>query len=255
MTDQTWSISTWDGFAGKLNYALPLLPSSGEGSFESIAAGDQDVIWRRVAENLVAHDRGDSIVRVGWESNIRDWRWHVTTSNAEKFKAAFRRIVNVMRTEAPGLGFEFGVNCGSGLAGSSDRLAPLTMVYPGDDVVDLIGCDIYDWWTTHATNDAMWSSKVLRAPYGPGIQDITEFARTHRKGASFAEWGLAAPTNGNGGGGDNPYYIEAMFHFFSNNKDVVAFECYFDEPGPNMANSLYGTGQNPEASATYAKLW
>jgi hypothetical protein len=253
MTGETWSISVWKGFAGKLNYGLSPLPDSGEGSFESIAAGNQDDVWRKVAQNLTAHGRGDSIVRIGWESNLRDWRWQVTTSNAEKFKAAFRRIVNVMRVQAPGLRFEFGVNCGSGLAGSSDRLAPLTMVYPGDDVVDLIGCDIYDWWTTHATNDTMWTN-VLRAPYGPGIQDVTEFARKHRKGASFAEWGLATPSNGNGGG-DNPYYIEAMFQFFSNNKDVVAFECYFDEPAPYIANSLYGTGQNPEASAAYARLW
>jgi hypothetical protein len=100
----------------------------------------------------------------------------------------------------------------------------------------------------------MWSSNVLRAPYGPGIQDVIDFARTHRKGASFAEWGLATPTNGNGGG-DNPYYIEAMFQFFSNNKDVVAFECYFDEPAPYIGSSLYGTDLNPEASATYARLW
>jgi hypothetical protein len=253
MTGETWSIGTWKGFAGKLNYGLSPLPDSGEGSFASIAAGEQDAVWRKVAQNLKAHDRDDSIVRIGWESNLKDWRWHVTASNAEEFKAAFRRIVTVMRAEAPRLSFEFGVGCGSGLNGASGRLAPLTVPYPGDDVVDIIGCDTYDWWSTHATNDATWPN-VLRAPYGPGIQDVVDFARKHRKGASFGEWGLATPSNGNGGG-DNPYYVEAMFHFFSKNKDVVAFECYFDEPAPYIANSLYGTGQNPAASATYAKLW
>ena len=35
----------------------------------------------------------------------------------------------------------------------------------------------------------------------------------------------------------------------------MTFECYFDEPAPYIANSLYGTGQNPAASATYARLW
>ncbi len=119
MTGETWSIGTWKGFAGKLNYGLSPLPDSGEGSFESIAAGEQDAVWRKVAQNLKVHDRDDSIVRIGWESNLKDWRWHVTASNAEEFKAAFRRIVNVMRAEAPGLSFEFGVGCGSGLDGAS----------------------------------------------------------------------------------------------------------------------------------------
>jgi hypothetical protein len=253
MTGETWSIDTWKGFAGKLNYGLSPLPDDGAGSFESIAAGEQDAVWRKVAQNLKGHNREDSIVRIGWESNLKDWRWHVTASNAEEFKAAFRRIVTVMRAEASELRFEFGVGCGSGLDGAGGRLAPLTVPYPGDDVVDLIGCDTYDWWSTHATNDATWPN-VLRAPHGPGIQDVVDFARDHRKGASFGEWGLATPSNGDGGG-DNPYYIEAMFRFFSKNKDVVAFECYFDEPASYIANSLYGTGQNPAASATYAKLW
>ena len=57
------------------------------------------------------------------------------------------------------------------------------------------------------------------------------------------------------GGGDNPYYIRAMYRFFIDNRDVVAFECYFDEPNSVMANSVYGTNQNPNASAVYAELW
>jgi hypothetical protein len=253
MMQDTWSISVWDGFPGKLNFALPPLPKSGEGSFESIAAGEQDDVWRKVAQNLKAHDRDDSVVRIAWESNLEDWRWQVTSSNVKEFKAAYRRIAKTMRSEAPGLRFEFGIACGSSIDGSSHRLAALTQAYPGDDVVDLIGCDTYDWWNTHATNDSSWSN-VLRPEHGPGIQDVADFAREHKKGASYAEWGLATPRNGNGGG-DNPYYIKAMYRFFSNNSDVVAFECYFDEPDSYIANSLFGTNQNPRASAAYASLW
>lgn len=249
----TWPITTWIGFSGRLNYSLPILPDSGEGSFSSIAAGQQDDVWRTVARNLRWAGRGDSIVRVGWEANLRDWRWQVTSDNADEFKAAFRRIVTVMRAESPELLFEFGIACGSPLAGSSERLAPLTDMYPGDDVVDLVGCDTYDWWTTQASNDASWS-KVLTPRFGPGIQDVADFARDHDKGASYAEWGLARNSNG-GGGGDNPFYIEAMYAFFVKNADVVAFECYFDEPADYIANSLFGTGQNPRAAAKYIELF
>jgi hypothetical protein len=253
MMDNTWSITTWNGFAGKLNYGLAPLPDNGEGSLASIASGQQDAVWRKVAQNLKANGRGDSVVRVGWESNLKDWRWSATTANAAQYKAAFRRIVTTMRAEAPGLKFEFGIGCGSGLSGSTDRMAPLTAVYPGDDVVDLIGCDTYDWWNTHATSDAGWPA-VLRPAYGPGIADVADFARAHGKGASYAEWGLAKPTNGNGGG-DNPYWISAMYGFFKANADVVAFECYFDEPDAYLMSSLWGAGQNPLASAKYASLW
>ena len=253
LMENTWSIRTWAGFGGKLNYGLAPLPDNGEGSLGSIAAGHQDAVWRRVAHNLEAAGRGDSVVRVGWESNLRDWRWQATTGNAAEFRAAFRRIVTTMRAEAPGLTFEFGVACGSGLSGSTDRLAPLTAVYPGDDVVDLVGCDTYDWWNTHAADDASWSN-VLTPAHGPGIADVAAFARAHGKGASYAEWGLATKGNG-GGGGDNAYYIRAMHNFFAKNADVVVFECYFDEPASYIANSLYGTSQNPRASATYRDLW
>lgn len=253
MTNETWSITTWKGFPGRLNYGLAMLPDNGAGSLKSIGAGKQDKVWRQVAKNLRVNGRGNSVVRVGWELNLADWRWNVTTKNAAQYKKAYRRIVTTMRKEAPGLKFEFGIACGAGLRGSKDRLAPLTKVYPGSDVVDLVGCDTYDWWNTHATNSRNWS-KVLTPSAGPGIQDVVNFARKHRKGASFAEWGLARKSNG-GGGGDNPFYISAMHSFFSKNRDVVAFECYFDEPDSYIRNSLYGTNQNPNSRRVYAKLW
>jgi hypothetical protein len=254
MQTNPWSITTWNGFRGKLNYGVAMLPDDGSGSFASIAAGRQDAVWRAVATNLKKNGRGTSVVRVGWEANLPDWRWHVTTRNAPQFKAAFRRIVKTMKQVSPGLKFDFGIGCGSGLTGSSDRLAPLKLAYPGDDVVDLVGCDTYDWWTTHATSNATWG-RVLHPSYGPGIQDVVNFARAHRKGATFPEWGLARNTGGNNGGGDNPYYIQAMFNFFKANSAIVAFECYFDEPDAYIANSLYGAGQNRRAAAMYARLW
>lgn len=253
MMRDTWSISTWAGFTGRLNYGLAPLPDNGDGSLASIGAGQQDQVWRAIARNLRSAGRSDSIVRVAWEANLRDWRHQATMENAEQFKAAYRRIVTTMRAEAPGLVFEFGINCGTGLDGSRDRLAPLTKLYPGDDVVDLVGCDTYDWWTTQASHDGAWS-RVLTPAHGPGIQDIADFARAHGKGASYAEWGLARHSNG-GGGGDNPFYVEAMHRFFAANSDVVVFECYFDEPDAYIANSLFGTDQNPRAADRYARLW
>jgi hypothetical protein len=252
--DEDWHITVWNGFDGRLNYGLAMLPEDGTGSLASVARGDQDVVWSTVAQKLVANGRGDTIVRVGWESNLEDWAWQATAANAEEYKAAFRRIVTMMRAAAPDLVFEFGIACGSALVGSKDRMAPLTGVYPGDDVVDIIGCDVYDWYDTRADSDKEWGN-VLRPEKGPGLDDVVQFAREHGKGASFAEWGLAKTTLRTNGGGDNAYYIEAMHKFFRANKDVVVFECYFDEPAAYIENSLYGTEQNPKGAAVYRSLW
>lgn len=253
MVTEQWPITTWNGFPGRLNVGLSPLPLNGEGSFESVSRGDQDWVWQRLAQNLRTSGRGDSVVRVGWEMNLRDWKWHTTMSNVSLFKASFRRIVTVMRAEAPGLIFEFGVACGSGLNGSADRLAPLRLGYPGDDVVDLVGCDTYDWWNTEGHDDGTWT-KVLRPVEGVGIQDVVDFARAHRKGASFGEWGLSIDNGTNNGGGDNPYYVQQMHRFFMANKDVVAFENYFDEPDRFIANSLERM-QVPRSAEEYRRLW
>jgi hypothetical protein len=250
-----WSITTWAGFKGKLNYGLALVPTSGGGSLSAVAAGEQDETWRTVARNLRTNGRGDSVIRLGWESNLPNWPWQATTDSASEFKAAFRHVVKVMKTVSPDLTFEFGVACGAGLSGSSDRLAPLTKVYPGDDVVDLVGCDTYDWWTTHPTSDANVKSNFLRPASGPGVQDVADFARAHGKGASYAEWGTARSQNGNNAGGDNPYFIQAMWDFLWANRDVVAFESYFDEPSTYISSSIFGAAQNPQAAALYRKLW
>jgi len=251
MVDDAWSITVWKGFPGRLNYGLALLPDSGEGSLKTIARGDQDWVWRGVARNLRAAGRGNSIVRIGWEANLH-WRWGATTSNAADYKMAFRRVAQVLRAQAPGLVIDFGVGCGPGLRGSKNRLAPLTALYPGDDVVDVIHCDVYDWWTTKVKGPN--TNPLGRPPYGVGLEDVASFARQHRKLMGVGEWGLAAPHNGNGGG-DNPLFIKAMRGFIKKNLDVFAYECYFDEPDGYLKSSLNAGGQNPRAAQTYRALW
>jgi hypothetical protein len=41
------------------------------------------------------------------------------------------------------------LSCGTALRGrQTDRLDALNLLYPGDDVVDLVGCDFFDWYAT-----------------------------------------------------------------------------------------------------------
>jgi hypothetical protein len=247
----TWSIRVWKGVPGRLSYALAVLPNSGEGSLASVARGDQDWVWRSVAKNLKNAGRGNSVVRIAWEANLPDWRWGATATTAPAFRAAFRRVARTMKATAPGLVIDFGIGCGPGLRGSKIRTAPLTRLYPGDDVVDLIHCDVYDWWATRVRGTS--PTPLTKPRYGTGVGDVAAFARKHRKPMGVGEWGLATPRNGRGGG-DNPAFVKAMHGFLVANADVVAYESYFDEPAGYLRSSL-NTGQNPKAAAAYRRLW
>jgi hypothetical protein len=252
MASEAWSINVWKGMPGRLNYGLALLPDSGEGSLKSIARGDQDWVWRSVAQNLKSAGRGNSIVRIGWEANLPDWRWGVTAAGAADYRRAFRRVAQVLRAVAPGLVIDFGIGCGPGLRGSSNRTAALTALYPGDDVVDVIHCDVFDWWQTKVKGSN--PAPLTKPRHGVGLADVAAFSRKHGKLMGVGEWGLAAPHNGNGGG-DNPAFIKAMHGFIRQNLDVFAYECYFDEPASYLKSSLTAGSQNPVAARTYRSLW
>lgn len=252
MRNSDWSITIWNGFAGRLAYGLPLLSDEKDATFQRVIDGSHDDVFAGIAKSLVDHDRGDSFVRVGLEANGDWFRWGAEASTASDFKAAFRHVVKVMHARAPELTFVFDIACGRGLAGSDERLAPLTALYPGDDVVDVVGCDTYDSYTARATNDAEWKRALAPADV-PGIQDVADFARAHSKKFAIPEWGLTA--TGASGSGDNPYFIGAMHAFFAANASTLAFENYFNEPNTDLDSSLWNPDQNPKAAQRYAELW
>ena len=138
------------------------------------------------------------------------------------------------------------------LRGQGDRLDALTKLYPGDDVVDLVGCDTYDWYHTKAFDEQSWLSSLQPAD-AVGIQDVANFARAHGKGLSIPEWGLASPREG--GEGDNPFYLAQMRLFFVANADILVVENYFSEPTTSIANSIWEPNQNPRSSAVYVQFW
>lgn len=247
-----WHIATFQGFGGVLVYGLPLLPDNDVGALGAVADGQHDDVFRQVAKDLVANGRGASIVRVGWEANGDWFPWNATSSTADDYKAAFRHVVGVLRSEAPSLIIDFDLGCGVSLRGQQDRLDALTLLYPGDDAVDLVGCDTYDWHTTTSTDEASWT-RTMRPLDAVGIADVADFARAHSKGMTVPEWGLASPDEG--GVGDNVVFIEKMRSFFEQNSDVVVLESYFSEPETSLRNSIWDPVQNERASRRYQELW
>ncbi|SDS94672.1 glycoside hydrolase family 26 protein [Microlunatus soli] len=250
--DSSWHIQTYNGLDGVLAYGLPMLPDNDTGDFRSIVRGDHDEVYRQIADDLIANDRGRSIVRIGWEANGDWFPWNVRADQAAEYIAAFRHIVGVLRGTAPDLVIDFDIACGTTLRGQQNRTDALTKLYPGDDVVDLVGCDIYDWYGTAATDQAGWR-RSLRPQAAVGIADVADFARDHGKGLTFPEWGLASPAEH--GAGDNPYFIERMRSFFDSQASTLVMENYFNEPDTSLANSIWEPAQMPRAAQAYRRLW
>ena len=212
----------------------------------SIAGGAQDAVWQAIANNLKRGGRQDSVVRIAWECNLADWRHGATSSTAADYRAMFRRVATVLKATCPTLVIDWGLAIGSGLRGSNDRLAPLTELYPGDDVVDVIHGDTYDFYATQVRGGD--TAGLYRTPTGVGLDDLADFARAHGKGLGLGEWGLHRA-----GGGDNPAFIRAVWAWCRANADRLVYESYFDEPADYIRNSL-NTGQNPQAAAQYCRL-
>lgn len=250
-----WHVSVFDGFAGTLVYGLPLLPKdAAPGALAEVAAGRHDSAFTAVAATLARHQRSKSVIRVGLEANGDWFPWGAgkPENTPELFKAAFRRVATLMKAKLPGCTIVFDISAGAAIHGQTDRLDPLTKLYPGDDVVDVIGVDHYDHYQLVAPTQQRFD-RALKPAKAAGLQDTLDFARAHRKRFAVPEWGLTSTAKR--GGGDNDFFIYAMYSWFAANSADLAFENYFNEPEAYIGSSIWDQVQNPRAAAEYRALW
>jgi hypothetical protein len=255
LASSDWSVSTFKGFPGRLVYGLPLLPKNpGSGTLQDVAAGAHDDVFAAVADTLAKNDRGDAFVRIGLEANGDWFPWGAgkPANGPEAFRAAYQHVATLLRAKLPKATLVFDIGCGHVMNGQRGRLDSLNVLYPGDDLVDVVGCDHYDAYSTIARTSGQWADAVQPSD-AAGLQDVVDFARAHGKRFAVPEWGLTATAKH--GGGDNPFFVYEMYRFFSANRDVLAFENYFNEADTYLQSSIWGTVQNPKAAAEYSALW
>lgn len=222
-------------FTGTLNVGMPLFPR--DGNLAAAAAGRDNAQWREFARNL-AKRYPTAYVRVGWEMNLPDWYYAATPANAAAWKRAYRQAVLSMKSVAPRLRFVWCVNEGPG----NDA----ARYYPGNDVVNIVGMDAYDWDPGYTT-----AAKIAYHRDSPfGWNHWLAFAKAHRKLFALPEWGIA-PANPNSGG-DNPLYIRFVYSWLKANAPAIAFESYFQENDGYIRSDLLA-GRSPKASNEYRR--
>jgi hypothetical protein len=234
-----WILPCWRGAPFRLSLAIPLLPRDGSGSLAEGARGAYDQRYRDIAALLLANDRADAVLRIGWEMN-GDWMpWNAAPDPAA-YIAYWRRVAAIFR-DTPGARFrlEWAPTLGR------NTIDP-ERAYPGDDAVDLIGMSVYNQsWTVPTGAHALRWLQLRSQPNG--LDWHRRFAAAHGKPRSFPEWGTGQRPDGSGGG-DDGFFVEAMADWLA--APDIAYYGYWDYPAPDY-RGIISSGEQPAAAKAF----
>ena len=218
--------STWEDYSKlswvpgiwkKLNPARNVvwsMPLTVKGTpLADVADGLHDAEFEAAAR-AIAEAQPNAIIRLGWEMNLVQLglvrqgpggRLHQRPSGAWSESSGGTRTVSNT----------------TGVRDGDCRSSPADLAYPGDDVVDYIGLDVYDF-KYEGSPQERWDKLYLKAPFG--LEWHRDFAARHGKLMSYPEWGV-------GQFGDNPFFIQQMHDWFVQNQDNIAYAAYFNVDG------------------------
>lgn len=238
-SDAAWTCETWapPGAPPIVPTATFSLPLTVNGTpLSDVAAGQHDGSFRAVARSLALFGWRSSVVRLGWEFN-GSWMPWAAGADPKSYVAAYRRVVGLLREASPDFKFDWCSSWGP------NATAP-DSVYPGDDVVDVIGMDVYNRYYDAADADPerRWNT-LMTAEHG--LNWLTVFAERHGKPISIPEWGTGETDQGTGGG-DDPLFVTNMAAFLTANGAI--YSSYWDINAGGYDASV-SNGHHPLAGA------
>jgi beta-mannanase len=120
---------------------------------------------------------------------------------------------------------------------TSDQYAPKW--YPGDEFVDNVGADAYNWISCGSTGTGKYNElQFLGDP-------VIAFARAHGKKASFPEFASHANAN-------RPQWLDNAHRYLVQNQDIITAAFYFNRPPTIASNADCRWGLT--ASSEYGQL-
>jgi mannan endo-1,4-beta-mannosidase len=175
-------------------------------SADSISAGKYDSYLQSFARQSRQFGK-PYLIRFAHEMNLSRYHWggsaqEFGSESAAKYRAIFRHVVEVFRArEADNVGWVFCPNADSVPATAWNQIASY---YPGNDVVDIVGLDGYNWGTsqTRAANgwDSEWRS--FESIFAGPLQELKQVASgkpvavfetsSASEGGNKEEWVMAA---------------------------------------------------------------
>ena len=248
---QVNALDAYDTFDGDVDVAIGGLVKGD--TWAQAAQGAYVERWRTAIRKIASKRSskpGTVYVRFAHELNGDWFDWKVTPSDVTSFKTAWKLYHDLLKQEYPAAKLVFSPNSGS------STNVPISEMYPGDDLVDVIGVDFYDGWPS-VTDAAGWAANLDTMqganPYGVGAWQ--KFAASHGKPLAFPEWGLRA--------GDHPAFIQGMHDFLAQHAahpgdtdlgGKIVYDVYFDIANGGNSDFMITGGHNPQAAALYRTL-
>lgn len=274
-----WMCGGYASVPATIVLGVPLLVKSDWGKHVESARGDFDAHFTKMAisakklrNRTINGVKYDVFIRIGWEFN-GGWMPWLAGYDPKNYIANYRRVVGLFRAVDPGFKFDWCTTLGY-------HSTETFKAWPGADVVDVIGIDIYDeaWGVAHRFTAGMtdaqmlaiakerWQKKFVEGENG--LLAFSKFALTHNKQISFPEWGCRNRwSEQQANGGDNPYFIEACSAFFDSLGDRLAYHAYFERAdqlsslskgiATKNADGTWSTAptQFPRAAARFQQLY
>lgn len=157
-----------------------------------VAAGTYDAYYVQVAEAIAAADPFPEIfVRVMWEQNLIPastyFPWAAEAGQEANYIAAFRRVSGLLKAVSPRFKVIWCPHVTTYFSGSPVNPEP---TYPGDDVVDIIGMDVYTIKVFDIDTGTVQSAVDNKFVSTYGLNWLVAFALTHNKPMAVDECGI-----------------------------------------------------------------
>ena len=229
-------LNMWKTDGRAITISIPLVMYNE--TLATAASGADDASWAAIGAALVAHGHGGVdlpiVLRLGWEFNGSWYAWKAK-SDIPSFVAAWRRIVAILRATPNS---HFLIEWCPSLTGN--KINPIDPAYPGDDVVDIIGLDVYNkpkYMPTpyNSTPQLSWQYNLSHSNNGLSLNWFTAFAAKHHKPMSMAEWGQNI---------DDPYFITQMAAWIA--QQNMLYWVYF-----STSLGTYSLDLNPNSKAAF----
>ena len=222
-SQQDQRLALWEGSPYTVVWTVNILPSGGfPYTLERGANHAFDAWYARLAKKMVDHNRvHNDVIRIGHEFNGTWCGWSAGAAQAADFKAYLRNIVTTMRRVNRNFYF---IWCPAiSTWNQYNTVGDLAAYYPGDDVIDGIGLDVYDQEPTYSFSQLLRKYSWTYDRDGFGLNWLKEFSTAHNKRMFFPEWGLDPlyhPSKGRRL--DNPMFINDMANWmYSNFSSIV----------------------------------
>lgn len=210
------------------------------GSFESsvpdgrMITVNANATWRQVASaqpgssiynnmvrwaDTIKARGGTVLVAYSHEPEISSKQWMGGSSD---FKAAYAKFVQVFRSRgASNVKYVVQLTAWSYRSGSSDP-SNVSKWYPGDQYVDVLGADAYNWGSCGEGRGKWNELSVLADP-------VLRFAKSRNKMMAFPEYGATSSSQ-------RAAWLSNAKSYLVNNEEWIAGAYYFNRPPTNPKN-------------------